>query len=33
MDLSQKLSAKDVINEYEINKLISIFFSFGEEKH
>ena len=29
----RKLSAKDVINEYEINKLISIFFSFGEEKH
>ncbi len=33
MDLSQKLSAKDVINEYEINKLINIFFKFGEEKH
>ena len=33
MDLTQKLSAKDVINKYEINKLINIFFRFGEEKH
>jgi 16S rRNA (cytosine1402-N4)-methyltransferase len=33
MDTSQKLSAKDVINNYEINDLISIFFNFGEEQH
>jgi len=33
MDRSQKLSAKDVINNYEINDLISIFFNFGEEQH
>jgi len=33
MDRSQKLSAQDVINKYEINDLINIFFSFGEEQH
>ena len=33
MDRSQKLSAQDVINNYEVNDLINIFFSFGEEQH
>ena len=33
MDRSQKLSAQDIINNYEINDLINIFFSFGEEQH
>ena len=33
MDRSQKLSAQDVINKYDINDLINIFYSFGEEQH
>ena len=33
MDRSQKLTAQDVINNYEINDLINIFLSFGEEQY
>jgi len=33
MDISQKLTAQDVVNNYEIDDLIYIFLSFGEEQH
>ena len=32
MDQEQKLDAKDVINNYELTKLMDIFFTYGEER-
>ncbi len=33
MDRSQKFSAKNVVNEYSLEKLVDIFFRYGEEKY
>ncbi len=33
MDQSQKLNAKLIVNEYSLEKLIEIFFKYGEEKY
>lgn len=33
MDRTQSLTAKDVINNYSLDKLIKIFYEFGEEKY
>ena len=33
MDTSQKISAIDVINNYDLNDLIRIFYNFGEESN